>query len=111
MGGTSLGQPTYLFHYRLGGLDPLRGYKSNRFRGREFFAFQEELRWILKRWLSVNASIDLGGIRDEAYHQLKASAQVGLRLGLPPDWGQKMRVDLGFGADQMTFQVQFGEIF
>lgn len=111
MAGTSLGQPSYLFRYSLGGLDLLRGYKSNRFRGREYFVFQEELRWIWTRWLSLNSSVDIGGIRDEAYHQLKASVQVGLRVGLPPDWGQKMRVDVGVGADQMTAQVQFGEVF
>lgn len=109
--GASLGQPSYLFRYQLGGLDLLRGYKTNRFRGAEFFLIQQELRWLFTRWLSLNLSVDLGDIRDDAYHQLKATGQVGLRLGLPPDWGQKMRVDLGVAADQMTFQIQFGEIF
>ncbi|HXC64311.1 MAG TPA: BamA/TamA family outer membrane protein [bacterium] len=109
--GTSWGQPSYLYEYRLGGLDLLRGYKDNRFRGTEFFASEEELRWILKKWLSVNVSVDAGGIRAGTYHQLKASAQAGLRVGLPPDWGQKMRIDFGMGADQSTFQIQFGEVF
>lgn len=107
----SLETPSYLFRYRLGGLDLLRGYKDNRFRGEDFFVVQEELRWILRKWLSVNLSFDLGGIRDEAFNQLKVSGQAGLRLGLPPDWGQKMRVDFGIGMDQRTFQIQFGEIF
>lgn len=111
IGGTSLGQPSYLFRYRLGGLHLLRGYRDNRFRGDEFFVTQEELRWYLKKWLSVNASIDIGDIRDEAYHQLKITGQMGLRFGLPPGWGQKLRVDFGIGADQSTFQIQFGEIF
>lgn len=112
IGGTSLGgQPSYLFRYSLGGLDLLRGYKSNRFRGGEYFVVQEEARRIVNKWLSLNASVDIGAIRDDAYHQLKLSGQIGLRLGLPPDWGQKMRVDFGFGADQATFQIQFGEIF
>jgi hypothetical protein len=112
IGGTSFGaEPSYLFSYRLGGLYLLRGYKDNRFRGSEFFLAQEELRWLLTKWLSVNVSLDTGDIREEAYHQLKLSGQAGLRLGLPPNWGQKMRVDLGVGIDQHTFQIQFGEIF
>lgn len=110
-GATSMGRPSYLFRYRLGGLHLLRGYRNNRFRGLEFFAFQEELRWSLLKWLALNASVDLGGIRDEAYHQLKATAQIGLRLGLPPGYGQKMRLDFGAGADEASFQIQFGEVF
>ena len=109
--GATFGRASYLFRYRLGGLDLLRGYKDNRFRGSEFYVFQEELRWQLKKWLSVNASVDAGDIRDVAYQQLKTTAQIGLRLGLPPDWGQKMRIDFSAGYDQTTFQIQFGEIF
>lgn len=110
-----MGQPSYLYEYRLGGLDLLRGYKDNRFRGSEFFASKEELRWILRKWLSVNVSVNVsinaGDIRAGTYHQLKATAQAGLRVGLPPDWGQKMRIDFGVGADQSRFQIQFGEVF
>jgi hypothetical protein len=109
--GATWGQASYLFRYRLGGLDLLRGYKDNRFRGRDFFVFQEELRWQLKRWLSVNAALDLGDIRDDSYKQLKATPLLGLRIGLPPDFGQKMRIDYSAGFDQTTFQIQFGEIF
>ncbi len=109
--GITEGQPSYLFRHRLGGLDLLRGYKDNRFRGWAYLVDQEELRWLITKWLSVNVSFDLGGISDDAVHQLKLTGQAGLRLGLPPDWGQKMRVDFGAGADQITFQIQFGEIF
>jgi outer membrane protein assembly factor BamA len=109
--GASEGQPSYLFRYRLGGLHLLRGYKDNRFRGSEYLVGQEELRWALTPWLSVNVSVDAGGIKDTDYHQLKATGQAGLRLGLPPNWSQKMRVDFGMSLDQMTFQIQFGEIF
>ena len=111
LGAISHGQPSYLFRYRLGGLDTMRGYKDNRFRGEDFFVFQEELRWFLKNWLSVNGSLDLGDAGDSAFHQLKVSPQLGLRVGLPPQWVQKMRIDLGYGFDQQTFQIQFGEIF
>ena len=109
--GDSDGDPSYLFRYRLGGLDLLRGYKDNRFRGKEFGVLQEELRWLIKKWISVNVSADFGDIGDGEFHQLKATAQAGLRLGLPPKWSQKMRVDFGIGLDQSTFQIQFGEIF
>ena len=110
-GITPYGRPSYLYRYRLGGLDLLRGYKDNRFRGSEFYVFQEELRWQLKKWLGLNAALDMGDIRDGEYRQLKASGLVGLRIGLPPDFGQKLRIDYSAGYDQTTFQIQFGEIF
>jgi outer membrane protein assembly factor BamA len=111
LGALSNGQPSYLFRYRLGGLDTLRGYKDNRFRGADFFLVQEELRWQLLNWLSANLASDLGDIGDGTFHQLKWTGQLGLRIGLPPNWVQKLRIDLGYGLDQQTFQIQFGEVF
>jgi outer membrane protein assembly factor BamA len=103
--------PTYLFEYRLGGLDLMRGYQANRFRGDDFAVYQEELRWILKKWVSANMSVDAGDIGDDAFHQLKVSVQAGLRIGIPPDWTQKIRLDVGLGTDQAAFVIQFGEVF
>lgn len=111
LGGYSFGEPGYLFRFRLGGVDTLRGYKDNRFRGRRFLAWQEELRWRMGKWITLNLSSDLGTIGDDEFRQLKVTGQIGLRFGLPPDGKQKMRADWAFGADQQTFQVQFGEIF
>ena len=111
MAALTEGMPTYLFNYRLGGLDALRGYEDNRFRGKDFSVIQEEIRWYLIKWLSVNVSTDLGDIGDGSFHQAKITEQAGIRVGLPPDWVQKMRIDLGYGFDQNTFQIQFGEIF
>jgi len=111
LGAISQGAPSYLFRYRLGGLDTLQGYEDNRFRGADYFHLQEELRWFLVKWLSVNLSGNLGDIGDGSFHQLKTTAQIGLRVGIPPDWTQKIRMDLGYGFDQQTFQIQFGEIF
>jgi hypothetical protein len=111
LGALSEGTPSYLFRYRLGGLDTLRGDKDNRFRGKDYAVLQEELRWYLVKWLSINVSEDLGDAGDGEFHQLKLTEQAGLRLGLPPDWVQKMRIDFGYGFDQSTFQIQFGEIF
>jgi hypothetical protein len=111
LGALSMGDTTYLFRYRLGGLDMLRGYKDNRFRGDDYFLFQEELRWYIRKWLSINVSSDLGDVGDGRFNQLKITGQAGLRIGLPPGWGQKLRVDLGYGWDQQTFEIQFGEIF
>ncbi len=111
LGALTQGEPGYLFRYRLGGLDALRGYKDNRFRGKTFFVLQEELRWYLNKYVSVNVSADFGDIADDSFRQLKLTGQAGLRVGLPPGWGQKARVELGYGYDQSTFQIQFGEIF
>ena len=107
----SQGTPSYLREFRLGGLDLLRGYQGNRFRGDELLVDQEELRLIVKKWISVNLSVDAGDIGEGSFHQLKASGQVGVRVGIPPDWTQKIRVDYGVGSDQSTWDVQFGEVF
>jgi outer membrane protein insertion porin family len=109
--GFSSGNPGYLFRYRLGGVDELRGYGDNRFRGKDEAVAQEELRWRINRWISFNSSVDAGDIGDDDFRQLKATWQLGMRVGLPPDAKQKLRLDYGVGADQMTLQAQFGEVF
>ncbi|HXB97501.1 MAG TPA: BamA/TamA family outer membrane protein [bacterium] len=111
-GGASLGDPSYAERYSLGGTDELRGFQDNRFRGRQYYCLQEELRAPLYRQLSGAAGVDLGDVNDNALGAPRRSVQAGLRLGLPPSYGMKARVDLGFAdSGERSLAVQFGESF
>jgi hypothetical protein len=110
--GASLGDPSYAERYSLGGTDELRGFQDNRFRGRQYYCLQEELRAPLYRQLSAAAGMDLGDAADAALGAPRRSVQAGLRLGLPPSYGMKARVDLGFAdSGERSLAVQFGESF
>jgi hypothetical protein len=109
--GFSGGLPSYLYRFRLGGTDLLRGYQDNRFRGKNFYVLQEELRFLLWRMLSFNVSMDVGNASDIGFDAPHLTGQAGLRVGLPPDWGMKARFDLGWARDNQALSVQFGEVF
>jgi hypothetical protein len=61
--------------------------------------------------ISANASVDAGAVGDPDFSKVRFSYQTGLRIGLPPDWGMKARIDMGWGDDQSIFMIQFGEVF
>jgi hypothetical protein len=109
--GVSAGEPTYLYRYRLGGTEMLRGYQDNRFRGKDFYVLQEELRLHVWRMVSLNASADLGNASDQGFEAPHLSGQVGLRLGIPPSYGMKARLELGYAPDNRSLALQFGEVF
>ena len=111
-GGASLGEPGYAERYSLGGTGQLRGFQDNRFRGRQFYCLQEELRAPVYGHLSAAAGVDLGDAGDQALGAPRRSVQAGLRLGLPPSYGMKARVDLGYAdSGERSLAVQFGESF
>jgi outer membrane protein assembly factor BamA len=111
-GGTSLGEPGYAERYSLGGTSLLRGFQDNRFRGKQFYCMQEELR--VPVWKAVNAaaSVDLGDVSDNALGRPRRSFQAGIRAGLPPSYGMKARLDFGYGdGGERSMALQFGETF
>jgi hypothetical protein len=56
--------------------------------------------------------VDLGDANDTSLGAPRRSVQAGLRLGLPPSYGMKARVDLGFAdSGERSLAVQFGESF
>jgi len=63
-GGGSLGEPGYLERYSLGGTQELRGFEDNRFRGKQYYCVQEELRVPVWKAVSVASSVDLGDVSD-----------------------------------------------
>ncbi len=111
-GGASLGEPSYADRYSLGGTSLLRGFQDNRFRGRQFYCAQEELRVPLWKALSAAASVDLGDVSDNRLGRPRRSAQLGIRAGLPPSYGMKARLDVGYGdGGERSLALQFGETF
>ena len=111
-GATSLGKPGYMQRYTLGGTDLLRGFQENRFRGDRFYCLQEELRIPLWRMISVATSVDMGEAGDGALLASRKSVQAGLRVGLPPDYGMKARLDFGAGdSGESSMALQFGQTF
>lgn len=111
VGGFSFGTPSYLFKYRLGGADYLRGYLDNRFRGSKFYLQQTELRFPLPWIFSGAAFIGFGDAADRNFTAPKMAYGGGLRIGLPPDYVSKVRIDFGVGHDEQGIFVDFGHAF
>jgi outer membrane protein assembly factor BamA len=111
-GGFSLGDPGYAERYALGGTELMRGFGDNRFRGRQFYCLQEELRFPIWREIGAAVSGDFGDASDGALSHPRASAQAGLRIGLPPGYGMKARLDFGFSdSGDQSMALQFGQTF
>ena len=111
-GGASLGEPGYADRYSLGGTGQLRGFQDNRFRGRQFYCVQEEVRVPVWKAVSLASSVDLGDVGDGKLSHPRHSVQAGLRAGLPPSYGMKARLDVGYGdAGEKSLALQFGETF
>lgn len=113
MGSTLNGNPSYLQRYRLGGSYRLRGYRSNRFRGKHFFNGSLELRKnIIHQLLDFTAFTDFGSLSEKtsfALEEVKLSYGAGFRvnvLGL-----SKLRFDFGFQEDGFGVFFQFNEAF
>ncbi len=111
MGGMSLGNPSYMYRYTLGGADQLKGYLDNRFRGKKYYLQQTELRFPIWKLFSGAATLGFGDITDTSFTNPKLSYGIGLRIGLPPDWVSKVRIDVAWGRDQYGFFVNFGQTF
>lgn len=110
-GGITFGDPTYAFRYRLGGSTSLRGYLDNRFRGKKFYLQQNELRFPIWKMFNGAFFVSFGDTTDSDFTAPKVSYGVGIRLGLPPDWVTKARIDIGWGKDQSGVFVDFGYPF
>lgn len=111
MGGYTFGKPTYLFKYRLGGANELPGYYDNRFRGAKYYVQQTEVRFPIWGMLGAAAFVGFGDATDENFTNAKMAYGGGLRIGLPPDYVNKIRIDVGVGRDQWGVFANFGTPF
>lgn len=109
--GTSDGELSYAFRYRLGGSNRLVGYYDNRFRGRHYYVEQTEVRLPIFKVLSATVFVNVGDATDDKFTQPKFTYGGGIRIGLPPDWISKLRIDFGVGRDQAGFFANFGHTF
>lgn len=112
--GVSLGDPGFLFRYALGGPTRLRGYSVNRLRGKEYYMLQGEARVSLARWFSIVGFTGIGDTANQRFADFgtpKLTGGVGIRLGLPPDFVAKARLDFAFSRDQSGFYLNFNEVF
>lgn len=110
-GGISFGTPSYIWKYRLGGADYLRGYLDNRFRGQKYYLQQTELRLPLFDFLEAVGFIGFGDASDGDFTSAKMAYGIGARIGLPPDFINKIRIDFGVGRDQSGVFIDFGQAF
>lgn len=112
-GGMTLGEPTYLTSFRLGGTYRLRGFFDNRFRGNKFYVQQSELRFPIIGAFSGATFIEFGEVTQTgvSFGNPALSYGFGLRIGLPPDQLAKIRLDVGFSRDQSGVFLDFGHAF
>lgn len=111
MGGYTFGRPSFLFKYRLGGANELPGYYDNRFRGSKYYVQQTEVRFPIWGMLGAAAFVGFGDATDENFTNAKVAYGGGLRIGLPPDYVNKIRIDVGVGRDQWGVFANFGTPF
>ena len=95
----------YSFQFKLGGIDKLRGYLQGRFHSDRYYLAQGEFRWPLLSWLESILFIDLGQV--DWLKPPLFSAGAGVRIGLPPSYDKKIRIEMGWGKDQHNFVVAF----
>ena len=102
--GTSLIAPaSYSISYTLGGSHILRGFTDKRFRGDKIYFGQSELR--LPLWKNIVSGVvffELGEVAgfDQNFSGFRWDYGLGFRLGMPPTYNIKLRLDLGFGAEK-----------
>ncbi len=112
MGLTLLEPSSYLFRFKLGGTQTLRGFRFNRFRGENYYLSQTEVRVSLFRFLTLAVFCDLGSADDNVFTlSPHISYGGGVRLGLPPNYNQKIRIEWGFGEDQTNWMIAFAHPF
>ncbi len=110
-GGYSIGNPSYTFRYRLGSANRLRGYYENRFRGKMYYMQQTEIRIPIWKLFGGALFAGFGDAADDKFTNAKLAYGVGLRIGLPPDWISKLRIDFAIGRDQQGVFANFGHTF
>jgi hypothetical protein len=93
----------------------LRGYSGSRFMDKHFAVFQTEYRLPLFRRLGFVGFAGVGQVagtyRDVSFRELKPSGGIGLRVGIFPEDRLKLRIDLGFGVDEVNLDLGVGEAF
>ncbi|BCE02852.1 hypothetical protein TYM08_P2915 [Marinicellulosiphila megalodicopiae] len=97
-----------LLDARFGGSKIMRGFDSNRFIGKQALTLQNEYRAQFNKHLGAVGFLSLGQI--DTQNDIQINYGIGLRVGLPPDQTQQIRVDFGFDTQgNSTFMLQFNQ--
>lgn len=99
-----------------GGSNSMRGFYDGRFRDKNQFVFQNELRFDVYKRLGAVAFVGLGGVAHStdkfALNELKYSIGGGLRYALNPSEKLNIRVDYGIGLNYSNgLYIQISEAF
>jgi hypothetical protein len=110
--GETLGRPSFLYKYSLGGPDYLRGYEVNRFIGDQVALVQFEERIpIYREYVSATLNYESGSVTKKLFDKRRNNTGFGLRVAMPPDWKDKLSVNFGYGDDQSNIEMDFNENF
>ncbi|MBL7073982.1 BamA/TamA family outer membrane protein [candidate division KSB1 bacterium] len=111
--GLSTGNPPFQMMNQLGGY--LRGYKITRFVDKNLVAVQAEYRLPLFRRLGLVGFAGFGQVAENvgkiSLKELKPSAGFGIRFALIPEQKVNLRIDLGMGKDDSSFDINIMEVF
>ncbi|MCJ8314250.1 MAG: BamA/TamA family outer membrane protein [Saccharospirillaceae bacterium] len=97
-----------LLNAKFGGSNLMRGVSGNRFVGKQAFTLQNEYRVQFNKHIGGVGFLSLGQINTQ--EDLLINYGLGLRVGLPPDQTQQIRIDFGFDTEgHKTFMLQFNQ--
>lgn len=115
VGRANFGDVPFLDMARVGNDDILRGYPANRFRDRNMYAFQSELRFPIYRRLGGVAFAGGGDVfataDDLSLQRFKYSIGTGLRYALNKKEKLNARIDVGLGREGPAFYISVAEAF
>ena len=114
--GTNTGNPPFQILNEIGSLGYyLRGYTQSRFVDKNVVAFQAECRLPLFGRLGLVGFAGCGQVARKfekiSLKELKPSAGFGIRFALIPEQKVNLRIDLGMGKDDSSFDINILEVF
>ena len=111
--GFITGNPSFQMMHHLGAY--IRGYYHNRFRDRNLLVVETEYRLPLFRRFGMVAFAGCGqvahDVQDFSFDGIKPSGGIGYRFVLIPEQKMNLRIDLGIGKDDSSFNITILEMF
>lgn len=110
------GRPSFQYMNEVSSLGKyLRGYTQNQFVDRNVLAFQTEYRMPLYGRFGLVAFAGFGQVAEKLdtieFDEFKPSVGLGLRFALIPMQKVNMRIDMGMGKDNSSFDISLMETF
>lgn len=114
--GINTGHPSFQFMNEVSSLGKyLRGYTNSRFVDNNVIAFQTEYRMPLFWRFGLVAFAGFGQVTNKIenieFAEFKPSAGLGLRIALIPEQRVNLRIDIGMGKDDSSFDISIMEAF